>query len=700
MAEKFLVANVMTIAVLFFVVIVVAMLLKRIKFPYTIGLVIAGICLALLGDWIFTELPFNLDDVRLSPEVILYVLLPSLIFEAAINIDSRLLMKNLAQVLILSVPGLLISMLIIALGLRGFTTIPLEAGLLFGALISATDPVAVIHTFRDIGAPKRLTLLVDGESLFNDATAIVVFHLILFSFLPGAHEGVWPVLRSLWDFFYVFFGGLLMGFLIAFVMFKLIKKAKTDALVQITAMTVVAYVTFAVTNYYLEVSGVMAVVAAGIVLNWYRETYLSPTVKHYIKQYWEYIAFIANSIVFLLLGVTGANFWVSKQHSPHLFTIALWAVALVTVARAFIVYGLLPFVSFTFKKSKTSNQYKHIIFWGGLRGAVPLALAFSLSRAIESQQLVIELTLIVVLFTLFVQGTTLRKAIHFFKLDRKTALEEINEVETLLCIKQKGFQRILHMEKEQCFSEKFLEEMKNDYAANIAELEQSLAEFREDPHFADEGIKKLLWHYTIAAEREIYSKLFEQGFISKPVLHELSLNIELTQDRVRRGEHLEIFVMYVPLETKIKGTVGKVLLRFFTRSRFLLRLIQHAYLTKYEISLAMVIACNHIEPIIEDLSQMYSIDASIVEDCLTFYRKRKELAMKYIGAIDEEDVPSSFRREKIRLVALNAEYDELRQLEPARKIFEKVYQELEKDLENKLEESKEQAETYAFEYVK
>ncbi|MEE8571889.1 MAG: cation:proton antiporter, partial [Gemmatimonadota bacterium] len=187
MEHGHVVTVVIAIVGLLLVAVAAAIGLKRTSLPYTVGLVLIGMLLGAVADRVDILEPIR--EVALSPEIILFVFLPTLIFESAFNLDSRLLSRNMAAVLTLAAPGLLLSTAIVGGLLSLLTPLPLGSALVFGALISATDPVAVIALFREVGAPKRLTILVEGESLFNDATAIVLFKLILAATIAGAALG-------------------------------------------------------------------------------------------------------------------------------------------------------------------------------------------------------------------------------------------------------------------------------------------------------------------------------------------------------------------------------------------------------------------------------------------------------------------------------------------------------------------------------
>lgn len=247
---------------------------RKLRFPCTIGLVVVGMVLYKLGG-VYEPLHL-LQRVHLTPNFILYILLPTLIFDAAINLDVRELMRNVVPIFLLAAPGVLVSTAVVGLAVAKFTPLGLNAAMLFGALISTTDTAAVIALFNELNAPKRLGMLVDGESLFNDATAIVVFNIVSAivagSLLLADPADAWniPTLAAIpGRFLLVFFGGALVGAAVGWVMMQIIRISHHDPLAEVGLTTVVAYAAFILANYYLDFSGVMAACGAGMVVNFY-----------------------------------------------------------------------------------------------------------------------------------------------------------------------------------------------------------------------------------------------------------------------------------------------------------------------------------------------------------------------------------------------------------------------------------------------
>jgi len=453
MENSILISQLTCVISLLLIAAISAIIFRRINFPYTIGLVIIGLIVGFLADHFLFLQPFK--ELHLTSNLILYIIVPVLIFDAAVKIDSKLLIKNLKPVLMLAALGLIIATVITGFLTSLISPLNLATAMLFGALISATDPIAVIALFNELGAPKRLTMLVDGESLFNDATAIVLF-TIIFGIISSGTWGAMTLVKGAGSFVFVFVGGFAVGIIIGRLMVFAISFAKNDPLIEVAFSTVVAFAAFLIANYYLKVSGVMAVVGAGMIINWYGFTRFTPEVKIYIKNFWTYAAFVANSLIFLLLGLTEKLFVNDVIHYARLALIIIGTIIIVTLARAVIVYGLVPIVNKFPGTEKIDRKYQTIIFWGGLRGAVPIALVLSLPQDFPYRHLLVELTLGIVFFTLIVQGTTVKKLMIFLGINKETNSENATKLHALSVAKEAALLRISKISEYNIFPDKIV----------------------------------------------------------------------------------------------------------------------------------------------------------------------------------------------------------------------------------------------------
>jgi CPA1 family monovalent cation:H+ antiporter len=354
------------------------------KIPYTLLLVIAGLILSIV----------NVRLVNLSPELILEIFLPPLLFEAAWNIRWRNLRRDLAPVTLFAVVGVIISIGGIAIAINQLAGIPLPIALLVGASLSATDPVSVIALFRELGASKRLTMLMEGESLFNDGVAVVAFSLLVGIPLGTAEFSMSTTLAT----FFVFVGiGIGVGSLIGFGISFLTQRFDLP-LVEQSLTLVSAYGTYLITEE-LGGSGVISVVTVGIILgNFGSRIGMNPRTRLIVSEFWDFLAFFVNSIVFLLIG--DQIDFPSLANNLDLIAVTIAAVLL---TRAIAIYGLAA-ISNWVAKSDIGWRDQTVLWWGGLRGSVSIAIALSVPVILPDRQDIIDTVFGVVLFTLLVQG--------------------------------------------------------------------------------------------------------------------------------------------------------------------------------------------------------------------------------------------------------------------------------------------------------
>jgi CPA1 family monovalent cation:H+ antiporter len=363
---------------------VVAMLTRRLHLPYSAGLVAAGMGLALL--------PLS-PTLRLTKDLLFNALLPPLIFEAAFHLDWKQLRRDLPVVLVLATLGVALSAAVTSAGMYYLAHWDWLSCAVFGILISATDPVSVIATFREAGARGRLLLLVEAEALFNDGTAAVAFAVAI-TFGAG-HTPTAPAAAGLLA--ATTLGGVMCGAVAASLALLLAGRTQ-DHLVEIAFTTVAAWGSFLLAEH-LHLSGVLATLTAGLLMANYRSLgEISPRGREAVEAFWEYAAFIANSLVFLLIGMYGA-------HVRPLAVSAVAAVVFVTLGRAAAVYPCC--LLFTRSGLRVHLRHQHVLFWGGLRGALALALALALPPGIPLREQIVTVSFAVVAFSVFVQGMTM-----------------------------------------------------------------------------------------------------------------------------------------------------------------------------------------------------------------------------------------------------------------------------------------------------
>jgi monovalent cation:H+ antiporter, CPA1 family len=376
--------------------ILVALAARRLRLPYTVGLVLAGAALAA------TRIDAGL---ALTHDLIFDVVLPPLLFEAALNLRWSDLKRDLLPVVALSTIGVALCALIVAGGLAVWLGWPLESALVFGVLIGATDPIAVIALLRESGVTGRLRLLIEAESLFNDGAAAVLFTLILAWAAHGPSSAQAP-LSALTTFAVVAGGGLAVGFAVGLVA-VLIAGTSDDHLVETALTAVAASGSFLIAEHF-GASGVLATVAAGLTMGNLgvlgpKERFglaLTARGREFVLEFWEFAAFLANSLVFLLIGSALATVDFARE---GLFALAL-VIALALAGRAFAVYPVCLALAPTCWAIPFSQQ--HLMWWGGLRGALALALALSLPADLPRRDDILISAFAVVAFSVIVQGLT------------------------------------------------------------------------------------------------------------------------------------------------------------------------------------------------------------------------------------------------------------------------------------------------------
>jgi CPA1 family monovalent cation:H+ antiporter len=378
--------NIQTGTLLLLIAAVVAMLTRRLRLPYSVGLVAAGIVLA--------TLPLALKIV-LTKNLIYTALLPPLLFEAALSIHWAQLRRNLSLIVVLATLGVLLSACVTATGMHYLMHWQWAGALVFGVLIAATDPVSVIAIFKEAKAHGRLLVLIEAESLLNDGTAAVAFGVFV-ALASGQQLTSIEITAMLLK---TIAGGILCGAMVA--LGALLLAGRTDDhLVEITFTTVAAYGSFLLADHF-GLSGVLATITAGLVVGNFKSLgAISQRGNEAIQAFWEYAAFVANSLVFLLIGM----------HEAHQNFAAIWlpatiAIALVTLGRAFAIYP--SCLLFSLSSLRVTGKHQLVLFWGGLRGALALALALGLPPAVPLREEIITISFAVVAFSVFVQGLTM-----------------------------------------------------------------------------------------------------------------------------------------------------------------------------------------------------------------------------------------------------------------------------------------------------
>ncbi len=524
----------------------VAIAAKRLRLPFTVVLVVVGLALGEMAR----QIPFMkfLASIELSPEAILFIFLPILVFESAFNLDARLFLKNLGPILLLAVPILLLSTFVTGFILHWSVGIQLGVAILFGALISATDPVAVVALFRELGAPRRLTVLVEGESLVNDGTALVVFNLILGILIAGETVTSWHWISGSFQFLQVALGGVLVGGLLGLFCARLIGAQEEEPLIEIALSLVLAPAAFIVAEK-LHCSGVISVVTAGLLMGSYGRTKFSPSSLPHVEEIWEFLAFVANSLIFLLVGIS-----VQLGGLMLSWKNILGAVVACTIARALGVFILVPITQKLTRMESVGWRYQSIIVWGGLRGALALGIALSLPEDFSGREQILELTVGVVLFTVLVNGLTTSSIVRFLGVDRLSAEDQLEQQEGALLAKEKMIQGLPELAARAGLLDSVVDPIRTREETRVAEIQARLKRIRDGSDL--EGMpppdrKLVATRAALRAMKAHLHDLFTDGLLSEGALVEIEYDIDCQMDLASTGRGTQVFESRHPPLTRL-----------------------------------------------------------------------------------------------------------------------------------------------------
>jgi CPA1 family monovalent cation:H+ antiporter len=446
--------------------------------------------------------------------------LPGLLFEAAYRLDLRELRDNLRTILMLAVPGVLLSMFIIGALLNQILGIRLVEALLFGVLISATDPIAVTALFRELGVSKRLSIIVEGESLFNDGAAIVLYGILL-----GVATGdqAFSLAGSITNFFATVAGGAVLGLVAGLIVGEMMRRTE-DHLIDIALTTILAYGTYLVAEELLHgaVSPVIAVVVAAIYVgNYGSNGGYSATSTVTIVSFWEFVAFLINSAIFLLIGLDVAPADLLKNIRPVMI-----GVGVILLARALVVYPLGFLVNWRVRKMPI--EWAHVLFWGGLRGAVSVALILSLpapfevSRPLESRLLLEEMAYGYILFSLIVQGLTIRPLLDRLGLTRVGAQErEYERRQARMVMAHAAMHTIDNLHEQNVLSGPVCDNLraafKRQFNEHWSALEKLVA---TEPRLIDTNFR-YVQREIAGAQKQSLLQMMRRGMLSEEIYSEL-----------------------------------------------------------------------------------------------------------------------------------------------------------------------------------
>ena len=477
------------------------------QIPYTLLLVIVGLCLAFV----------DIRLVNLSPELILEIFLPPLLFEAAWNIKWKNLKTNFTPVILLAIVGVIISVLGVSLALSQFTDLSLASALLVGASLSATDPVSVVALFRELGASKKLTTVMEGESLFNDGVAVVAFTLLVGIPLGTEQFSLTNTIVQFTTFVGV---GVGIGFLIGFGISYLTQRFDLP-LVEQSLTLVSAYGTYLITEE-LGGSGVIGVVTVGLILgNFGSRIGMNPRTRLVVSEFWDFLAFFVNSIVFLLIG--DQIKFASLTDNIDLIIVAIIAVLISRLIAVFVLSQLSNLITV----NDLNFREQFILWWGGLRGSVSIALALSVPTVLSDRLNVIETVFGVVLFTLLIQGLTTKFFLEKLNLVGEQILkQEYSELVSRRVALNRVLDHIkgINLSKTPEIDPEFFRYEQELVEGQLKTIEQKITKMQQThPEFKTVIMEKLRQN-LLEIEADTYAELIRKGDLNNnisPILQEI-----------------------------------------------------------------------------------------------------------------------------------------------------------------------------------
>ena len=596
---------------------------RNLPVPFTVILVLIGMLLGYLSHVLHFMEP--LQDFTLSPEIMLFVFLPALIFESGFALDARQMIKDLPPILILAIPAMLMSTFVVGLGVWWALDIKLIVALVFGALISATDPVAVVALFKELGAPNRLNVLVEGESLLNDATAIVAFTILLGIAVEGGGIGWSDVDNVFLDFLRVFIGGALFGAFLGFVVCELLYRMQSGISVILTSSIIVAYASFVIAEHSFHISGVMAVVGSAVALRRFGVTRFRQDTTHSIHEVWEVIALSCNSLLFLLVGLSISIVTLFNQLGPIFI-----AIALVLSARALSIYSLVPLAVKWFKLPHISMGERHIMWWGGLKGGLAIAVVLSIPSDLPERQFLFEVTLGVVLFTLLISAPTIRPLMHFLGLSEFSRGEELEYRNSLQGAEETSQKYLSNLAESKIIPRGTVAPLQDQIHQTFSSGsdEDEIKAHENDEYFAE--------FRAYRVERESLKSLYETGVISQYIYLDMNNRLHAVQESLRLGEagigevdeseeltlfqRLEIFVLgKVREKTWLAGWLSK-----YQEQRTVHRVQRN--LAHILVSDDVIAMLNQQDELLEDARDNV---ISAYEERKKYYRKQLKQIRKY-----------------------------------------------------------------------
>lgn len=527
---------------------------KRFRLPYTVLLVLVGLLLVPITNLPYFRTVFGfISDMVLTPELLFYIFLPVLIFESGFNMSIRKMLDNAWAISLLSVVSVLISTVVIG-GLLYLTlpligvNVPLILALMFGAVISATDPAAVLSLFKEFGVPRRLGMIFEGESLLNDGTAIALFFIFLAVATSGFH-GSSTILHGISEFLIMLVSGVLIGLLMASLFSRALRFTKSNSFVTVTLLVISAHLIFILTELinslgYFHVSSIIATAVGSLFLGNYSRNILAPKTDEYLGKLIEHMTYVVNSLVFLMAGLLFANSGINLQ---ELWLPILVAVLVVAVARIISVYAVIVPLNLAKVETNIPPSWRKLLAWGSLRGALSIIIVLIIPAdfTIEGWTLpysprdfLLALTIGCILATLFIKAPLIGPIMRRYKINVTEPLDRAHQADLgIYCLLMERSRLQEHVAKSFVSQEQYqhlLNEIEEKLADADAEREQLMKEhgrtvFVQSLHLA-----------MVHIEMTVLKRLFINNEINERPYRKILSKLSLQQEKIEYAQHNSI----------------------------------------------------------------------------------------------------------------------------------------------------------------
>jgi len=592
--ESLFFGQVLSIMTLLMIASLAALLKKKIPLPYSIILVILGVGVGLLADNI-AGFEF-IKHFQLTPEMVFYIFLPALIFESAYHLNLWHFRRSFKNIAFLSTITFGISLIVIAYGVHIFFGINPVIALLFGSIISSTDPVATLALFKEIGAPPRLVTIIEGESLLNDGMALVTFGILIELVRNATHlDGINTIISFGSQFLYVVLGGIIVGGILGYIFSVLVSQVKNSREIEITLTIILAHTTFLFAESLIGVSGIIATMIAGMVIGNFGRHKISPSVQEFMSHFWDFAAFISNSLIFLLVGKEIVTRFTTLPNISIKSVIIIVTVAL--VGRVISVYVSVPFMNLINRNDKISGNWAHIIQWSGIRGALALALLLSLPTWVPDRDLLIFFGLTTVMFTLLVNGNTIQWLIKKLKIQAFSLADNFEKHECKVVIDQNILNKLQSYHDNKFITKETYQELRKYYKKDET----------KESHFIEKLIKGdqiegnlylIIKNHFLGIERQTFQKLYARGEITERLLLILLSNVDEQIENLESKQTIRIAPIYfISSDNQLFNKLRNIKLI----DNFLTKRAYQEQTLRYEMYRARIIAINKVLQIINNL---------------------------------------------------------------------------------------------------